>query len=110
MKPATRLIARQSGWLVLLLVLFALANGAYVCEGLWQGGGLYGYILERSAKGGPPRMVSVWAAFVQMLACVGLAGVLVIFGLRYVETPQVTAQGPSRVRRRKPPLSAGRRR
>ena len=109
MKPAVRFIARQSGWLVLLLVLFALMNGAYVCEGLWQGGGLYGYILERSAKGGPPRMVPVWAAFVQMLAGVGLAGVLVIFGRRCGEVPQVAAQGPIKLKRRKPPLSAGRR-
>ena len=110
MKSAARFIARQSGSLVLLLVLFALANGAYVCEGLWQGGGLYGYILERSAKGGPPRMVSVWAAFVQMLACVGLACVLVIFSRRYREVPRVAAQGPIKLKQRKPPLSAGRRR
>ena len=110
MKSAARFIARRAGWLVLLLVLFALANGAYVCEGLWQGGGLHGYILERNAKGGPPHMVSVWAAFVQMLACIGLAGVLTIIIQRYGEVSQVAAQGPIKLKRRKPPLSAGRRR
>ena len=73
MKPAVRLIARQSGWLFLLLVVFAVLNAAYVCEGLWQGSGLHGYIIARGGRGGPPRVVSVWAAFVQMLAGVGLA-------------------------------------
>ena len=109
MKSATRFIARQSGWLVLFLILFALTQGWYVCEGLWQGSGLHGYTLHRE-KYGSAYVLSTWRAFVQMLACVGLAGVLVVIGLKYAETPQVTAQGPSRVRRRKPPLSAGRRR
>lgn len=46
MKPTVRFIARQTGWLVLLLVLFALANGAYACEGFWQGSGLHGYSVQ----------------------------------------------------------------
>ena len=81
MKPAVQLVARQSGWLVFFLVLFALMNGAYVCEGLWQGSGLHGYVIQHSAKGGPPRVVSVWLAFVQMLVLAGLAGVFACVAL-----------------------------
>lgn len=109
MKPAVRLIARQSGWLVLFLVLFALTQGWYVCEGLWQGSGLRGYTQHRD-KYGSAYLVSTWKAFVQMLACIGLAGVLTIIIQRYGDVSRVTVQGPSRVRRRKLPLSAGRRR
>lgn len=110
MKSAVRFIARQSGWLFLLLVLFALADCAFVCKGLWQGGGLHGYIIQQGAKGGQPRLISVWVAFIQMLACVGLAGVLVIFGRWYGEVPKVAAQNIIKLKRRKPPLSAGRKR
>jgi len=109
MKSAVRFIARQSGWLVLFLVLFALLNGAYVCEGLWQGSGLHGYTQQRT-KHGSAYMISTWTAFVQMLACVGLAGVLVIFCQRFGEAPRIVAPCFSGVKRRKPPLSAGRRR
>ncbi len=75
MQATVQLVTRQSGWLV-FFALFALMNGAYVCEGLWQGGGLHGYVIQHSAKGGPPRVVPVWTAFVQMLVFVGLAGML----------------------------------
>lgn len=109
MKSAVRFIAGQSGWLVLFLVLFALTQGWYVCEGLWQGSGLRGYTQHRD-KSGSAYMVSTWTAFVRMLACAGLAGVLVIFGQRHGEVTRVAAQGFSRMKRRKPPLSAGRKR
>ena len=75
-------MVRQSGWLAFFLVLFAVANAACVCEGLWQGSGLHGYIIERGGRGGPPHVVSVWAAFNQMLVFAGLAGVLLVFGRR----------------------------
>ena len=97
MRSAVRFIVRQSGWLVFFLFLFALANAAYVCEGLGQGVGLYGYVIQHSAKGGPPRIVSVWAAFVQMLVFTGLAGVLLIicwFNARHGLNP-VAEKGPA---------------
>jgi len=75
-QATVQLVTRQSGWLVFFFALFALMSGAYVCEGLWQGGGLHGYVIQHSAKGGPPRVVPVWTAFVPMLVFVGLAGML----------------------------------
>ena len=82
MRLAIQFVVRQSGWLAFSFVLFALLNAAYVCEGLWQGSGLHGYIIERGGRGGPPHVVSVWAAFNQMLVFAGLAGVLLVFGRR----------------------------
>ena len=71
-------MVRQSGWLAFFLVLFAVANAACVCEGLWQGSGLHGYIIERGGRGGPPHVVSVWAGFglgwFRSDACVHRAG------------------------------------
>ena len=78
MGSAGRFVVRQSGWLAFSFVLFALLNAVYVCERLWQGGGLHGYIIEGGGKGGPPHVVSVWAAFCQAWALAGLAGVLVV--------------------------------
>ena len=109
MKSAARFIARRAGWLVLFLILFALTQGWYVCEGLWQGSGLHGYTPHRE-RYGSAYVLSTWRAFVQMLACIGLAGVLTIIIQRYGEVSQVAAQGPIKLKRRKPPLSAGRRR
>lgn len=79
MKPATQFVISQSGWLAYLFAVFALANSAYVCEGLWQGVGLYGFVFQPGRGGRQPHFVSVWAAFVQMLVFAGLAGVL--FGI-----------------------------
>ena len=87
MRSAVQFVARQSGWLAFSLVLFALLNAAFVCEGLWQGSGLHGYVIQHGAKGGPPSVISVWAAFVQMLVFIGLAGVLLIVNRRRGSQP-----------------------
>ena len=87
MRPAVQFIIRQSGWLAFSLILFALLNAAYVCEGLWQGAGLHGYIVGRGGRGGPPHMVSVWDAFVQMFAFTGLAGVPLVINRRRGSQP-----------------------
>ena len=82
MRSTVQFVARQSGWLAFSLVLFALLNAAFVCEGLWQGSGLHGYIVGRGGRGGPPHVFSVWAAFVPMLAFTGLASVLLAISRR----------------------------
>ena len=87
MRLAIQFVLRQSGWLAFSLVLFALLNAAFVCEGLWQGSGLHGYIVGRGGRGGPPHVVSVWAAFVQMFAFAGLAGVLLVINRRKGSQP-----------------------
>ena len=75
MKAAARFITRQSGWPAFLFLLYALLNGCYVCEGLWQGSGLHGYTVQSSTKGFP-HLVSTWASFVQMLVLTGLSAVM----------------------------------
>ena len=76
MRPAVRFVIRQSGRLAYLIGVFALMNGTYVCKGLRQGSGLYGFVFEPSYLGRQPQLVSVWSAFVQMLAFAALACVL----------------------------------
>ena len=70
-------IIRQSGFLAFLMLLFALANGWYVGEGLWQGSGLHGYTDDMNNKYGF-FIVWTWDAFIRMLICLGLA---MLFGL-----------------------------
>ena len=77
MQAITHFVTRQSGFLAFLLLLFAVANGWYVCEGLWQGGGLHGYTDNMNNKYGF-FIVWTWDAFMRMLVFFGLA---VVFGL-----------------------------
>ena len=77
-QAVVQFLRRQSAWLALSLLLFAVLNGAYVSQGIWQGTGLHGYIIEPGAKGGPPRVVSVWSALIWLLVFLGLA---IVFGL-----------------------------
>ena len=97
MRSAVRFIVRQSGWLVFFLLLFAMANAVYVCEGLWQGGGLRGYTIQHRGKYGSVYTISTWTAFVQALVFTGLAGVLLIicwFNARHGLNP-VAEKGPA---------------
>lgn len=78
MTTAIQFMIRQSGWLALLLFLFAVFNGWTVGEGLWQGSSLHGYTIQNSRKGFPYR-VSTWTSFIQMLVSLGLFGLLLGF-------------------------------
>ena len=84
MKTVIQFVVRQSGWLAFFLLLFALANAAYVCQGLWQGSGLHGYTIQHRGKSGSAYIVSTWMAFIQMLVITGLAGVLLVINRRGV--------------------------
>ena len=84
MRSAIQFVLRQSGWLAFFLFLFALVQGWYVCEGLWQGSGLYGYTLQHRNRYDSAFVVSTSAAFVRMLAFTGLAGVLLFINRRSV--------------------------
>ncbi len=77
MTSITQFVIRQSGFLAFLLLLFAVANGWYVGEGLWQGSGLHGYTDNMNNKYGF-FIVWTWDAFIRMLVFFGLA---LIFGL-----------------------------
>ena len=99
MRSAVQFVVRQSGWLAFFLLLFALLNAAHVCEGLWQGSGLHGYIVERGGRGGPPHMISVWAAFILMLVFTGLVGVLLAISARHGLKPEAPKYPASRGRK-----------
>lgn len=88
MNAIFQFIMRQSGWLTFFLLLFAVLNGGYVSEGLWQGSGLHGFTLQPGAKGGPPRVVSTWTAFVEMLLFTGLASLML--GLKAWYTAKIS--------------------
>ena len=77
MKAVTPFIARQCTVAAFLCLGFALLQSFRVGEGLWQGSGLHGYIIElgRAHNG---QVVSVWASFVNMLIALSLAA---FFGL-----------------------------
>ena len=78
MNSITQFIARQSTIAAFLCLGFALLQGFRVGEGLWQGSGLHGYIIElgRAHNG---QVVSVWASFVDMLIALGFAAFLKLF-------------------------------
>ena len=82
MRSAIQFVVRQSGWAAFFLLLFALMQGWYVCEGLWQGSGLHGYTIQHRGKYGSGYVVSTWTAFILMLAFMGLAGVLLVINRR----------------------------
>ena len=88
MSAFIRFIIRQSGWLALLLFVFAIGNSWSLGVGLWQGNGLHGFVIEPGAKGGPPRVVSVWASFVQMLVSLGL--VVLLLGLNIWQRAKIS--------------------
>jgi len=92
MKPAVQFIARQSGWLSPFVFLFALAQGGYVCQGLWQGSGLHGYIIVGGNRFSSPTIISVWSAFIQALAFASLACLLFIANRRR-SSPRVETRG-----------------
>ena len=106
MRQVFQFVIRQSGRLAFLFIVFALMNGAYVCQGLWQGVGLHGFVSRPGRVGSQPQLVSVWAAFVQMLAFAPLACVMLGISLRRRRTnlavceTQATAY-PGRRRARK---------
>ena len=82
MRSAVRFVVRQSGRLAFFLFLFALMNGVHVCEGLWQGSGLHGYTIQHRGRYGSAYVVSTWAAFIVMLAFMGLTGVMLVVNRR----------------------------
>ncbi len=73
MRSAAQFIIRQSRSLAFVLLMFALLRGLEVCQGLWQGSGLHGYVVHYG-KAHSGFTVSVWAAFLQALALAGAAG------------------------------------
>ena len=77
MNAILQFIMRQSGIAAFLCSGFALLQGFRVGEGLWQGSGLHGYVIElgRAHNG---QVVSVWTSFTNMLIALSLAGVFAI--------------------------------
>ncbi len=81
-RAAVSWLIRQSGLLAFFCFLFALLNGWYVIEGLYQGGGLHGYTIQPGRRGSP-HLVSTWTAFVQMLALLGFGSALLGLQIRH---------------------------
>ncbi len=82
MKSFVDAIAKRYLWLVLPLALFAVAQGLYVIEGLWQWVGLHGYFVDGGrGDGSQATLHSVWGAFVTALGSLGLAGAFLALGL-----------------------------
>jgi hypothetical protein len=77
MKTAAQFISRQCTVIIMLCSGFALLQGFRVGEGLWQGSGLHGYVIELG-KAHNGQVVSVWSSFIYMLIALGLAA---FFGL-----------------------------
>ena len=80
MKATLQYTMRQSGRLASFCFIWALCMGAEVCQGLWQGGGLHGYVISCCARGGGPRVFAVWTAFIQALTALALACAFFVIG------------------------------
>ena len=78
MKAITQFIVRQSGWLTFFFLLFAVLNGVSVLQGLWQGVGLHGYLVQHNKANGA-YVVPVWRSFMQagVFACLGSSMLIV---------------------------------
>ncbi len=77
MNTVIQFVARQCTVAAFLCLGFALLQSFRVGEGLWQGSGLRGYVIE-FGKGHNEQIISVWTSFVNMLIALGLA---TFFGL-----------------------------
>jgi len=72
MNAIFQFVMRQSGYLAFFFLLLAVASGFDVCNGLWDGVGLHGYVIHQG-KTRNGYIVPVWRSFVQMIffACLG---------------------------------------
>jgi hypothetical protein len=100
MQAIIQLVIRMSGFLAFLLLLLAVENGWFVCEGLWQGSGLHGFTDNMNNKYGF-FIVWTWDAFIRMLVFFGLAA---LFGLITLQKYHALKRTATPRRRGKTPL------